>query len=146
MNNFIVSSKGFLKSIIFDKENNKHEIEYTQLLREAKRFKSKAAIELIKKFEIDGFIWNPYKEEPIKDKWCIYQRNDYYTFLDEETHNVLEWLPKKVVMESKTDVKHLTSNGINNIVYYDSYEEAAEVCRLKNTVMIKELQDKINKL
>jgi len=146
MNNFIVSGNGFLKSITFDKENKKFNIEWTHQLREAEKFKTKSAIELINKYQIDGFIWNPYKEEPIRNKWKIVQRSEYDIFADYEKHKVLEWIPERVVMEKKTDVDYLITKGVNNKTYYDSYEDAVEACIIKNLEILNEIQEKIDKM
>lgn len=146
MNNFIVGPNGFLKSIIFDVDKKEHVIEWTPLLREAQRFNSKSAHVLIKGKQIEAFVWNPYKEEHVRSKWEVVQRRDYYSISSEKEHKSLEWKPERVVMEKKTDVSFLTSNGAQHKVYYDSYKEALEVCQEKNLEIIKELQEKIEKM
>lgn len=123
MNNFIVSGKGFLKSITFNIETKEFDIEWTQQLRDDKRFNSKSATKLIDKHQIDCFVFNPYKEEPIRGKWKIIKRRDIYC----ENHNVFEYIPERVVMESKTDVKFL--NGVDNKTYYDSYDDFSRVLK-----------------
>lgn len=146
MNNFIISGKGFLKSIDFNKEFRVQEIKWTQNLRDADKYKtSNTAIKIINKFNLDAFVWNPYKEEPIVGKWKIVQRQKYNSFLDNEKHKILEWLPERVVMAKKTDVNYLVTKGIENKKYFDSYEEAVEACRIKNIEMLNELQEKITK-
>ncbi len=146
MNNFIVSEKGFLKSIDFNKETKVFDIKWTKVLREAQRYNSKPAVNLLKKKEINGFIWNPYKEEPIRGKWEVVQRKSGYSFDDKELHKALEWKPEKVLMESKTDLGFLLSDGVERKVYYDSYAEALEICQVKNLEIIKELQEKMEKM
>jgi len=144
MNNFIISGNGFLKSICFDKQINENLFEWTQQIRYAKRYKTfKHAKNTITKFKLDAFVWNPYKEEPIIGKWEIKQRQNFKSFIDDDIHNVLEWRPKRVVMENKTDVEYLVTNGINNKTYYDTYEEAVEACQIKNLEMLNELQTKM---
>ena len=146
MNNFIVSGKGFFKSITFNINTKQNDIEWTELLREAKTFKTKLAISIIEENNIDAFVWNPYKEEPIKGKWIVYKRRDHYNFIHDETHKTLEWKPERVVMENKTDVKYLTSKGADKETYYNSYEEALVVCQEKNIEMINELKQKMTNL
>lgn len=146
MNNFIVSGKGFLKSTTFNIDYKKIDIEWTNLLREAQKFNTKTAVELIKKNNLEAFVWNPYKEEPIKGKWEVTQRKDYYNFIDDEQHKSLEWKPKRVIMEKKTDVNFLLLKGAEHSVYYDSYEEALEICQEKNRQIIIELEDKMKKM
>jgi len=43
MNNFIVTSQGFLKDVVYSIEENKKVFSYTNKIREAKRFNSKTA-------------------------------------------------------------------------------------------------------
>jgi len=120
--------------------------EWTNLLRDAKKFKTNSAISLITKHQLEAFIWNPYKEEPIRGKWEIRQRNEYNAFSDYKKHSVLEWVPERVVMQKKTDVDYLISKGVDNKTYYDSYEDAVVACRIKNLEILNELQEKINKM
>lgn len=147
MNNFIISGKGFLKTIVFDKESQKHVIEWTQQLRDADKYKtSKTATKIIEKFNLNAFVWNPYKEEPIRGKWEIKQRQYYNTFMDYEKHKVHEWIPERVVMEKKTDLNYLVTKGIDNKTYFDSYEDAVNACKVKNLEILNELQEKIAKM
>lgn len=147
MNNFIISGNGFLKSISFDKENKEYVIEWTQQLRDADKYKtSKTANQIIEKFNLNAFVWNPYKEEPIRGKWEIVQRRGYNSFMDDEEHKVLEWKPERVVMKKKTDVNYLITRGVENKTYFDSYEDAVIACRFKNLEILNELQEKISKM
>ena len=68
---------------------------------------------------------------------------NFKSFIDDDIHNVLEWRPKRVVMENKTDVGYLVTKGINNKTYYDTYEEAVEACQIKNFEILNELQTKM---
>ena len=147
MSNFIVSGKGFYKSISFNRDGNQHDIEWTYIIRDAQTFKSKSALDLINKHKLDAFVWKPYVEEPIIGKWLVEQRRDHsYLMGEDNEHKVLEWKPNRVVGEKKTDVKFLTSKGIDDKTYYDSYEDALEVCQIKNLEIINELQEKMNKM
>ena len=146
MNNFIVSGKGFLKSIEFNKDEKRIYIEWTQVLRDAQRYHSKQAVNLINKHKIEGFVWNPYKEEPVRGKWEVTQRREHYSFIHDESHKALEWRPEKVIMKSKTDVNFLTSKGVDRNVYYNSYEDALEICQERNRQIILELEEKMQKM
>jgi len=143
MNNFIVSGNGFLESTTFNKQLNKIEVKWTPLLRNAQKFKTKSAKEIIEKNNLEAFIWNPYLEEPIKNKWMVIKRTDHYDFFNDEKHISLEYKPLKVVGENKTDLKFLTNNNVNQKIYYDSYEEALIICEEKNNEIIRELESKI---
>jgi len=142
MNNFIASGNGFLKSIKFDIEIKQHVLEWTGVLREAQKFKRGKALDIIERYSIFGFVWNPYVEEPIRNKWEVLQRREFSLIID-DINKSLEWKPEKVKMKSKTDVSYLLSKGVDNTNYYDSYEEALSVCNVKNLEMINELQTKI---
>lgn len=143
MNNFILSGKGFLKSITFDDESKKLLFKWTQHIREAVKFKtSTTARNFIKKHKFEAFVWNPYEEEPIRGKWEISKRSEYNRFSN-VNHKVLEWRPVRVVMEKKTDVNFLVTKGINNKTYYDSFEDAVDACIVKNNEILNEIQEKI---
>jgi len=146
MNSFIVSGKGFYKSITFNIDTKENDIEWTDLLREAKRFNTKSANSIIAINNIDAFVWNPYKEEPIIGKWTAVKRTGLYDFIHNENHKTHEWKPERAVMEKKTDVNYLTTMDAVKKTYYDSYEEALAVCQEKNIEMINELQEKITNL
>ena len=148
-NNYILSGKGFFKNIkfIYDTENNKPigtEIRWTDVLREAKSFNLKIAKRIILNNQLDAFIWNPFKEEPIRNKWKVVKRSDYSSFYDDTVHSVLEWMPIKVKMESYTDVKFLINDRKSLIKnnYYDE-NEAIEIAKKRNMSMIAELNKKI---
>ena len=144
MNNFIVSGKGFLKPIEFDMELRKFIINWTSQLRDAATYKTyKTATQLIDKHQLDAFVWNPYVEEPIKGKWEVVKRTMYNSFDDDTNHTVLDWIPRRAIMEKKTDVNFLITKGVSDKIYYDSYADAVAACNIKNMEMINELQYKI---
>lgn len=145
MNNFILSGKGFLKSITFDVESRKYVIEWVSKIREADAFKtSNKAKQIIDKHQLEAFVWNPYKEDPIIGKWEVLSLAPYNSI--DKKHIVVEWIPMRVVAEWESDVKFLQNKGAINKTYYDSYEDAVEVCRVNNLEILAELQEKINQL
>lgn len=145
-NNYIVSGEGFLKDIAFDMDNKVFIPEWTNKVREAKAYSYKSACVLIKKHNLSAFVWNPFAEEPIRNKWRVVRRRDYRSFAVDKTHETLEWKPEKVMMQSKTDVKFLNSRDSTPETLYDSLEEATVVANEKNEVMMKELQEKMNSM
>ena len=145
MNNFIVSSKGFLQKVEYDETLKQKVFIWCDKLRDAQRCKSGAAKTLIENHNIDAFIWNPFKEEPVKNKWEVVKRVSYYDIFEEIKHNALEWLPRKVVMQSKTDAKFLNDKNIKEENLY-SYEESVIIANEKNEKTIEELKSKIIKL
>lgn len=88
MNNYIVTSFGFVKSIVFNKETLKHEIEYTDKLRYAQPYKTKGAKLVMSKHDIVGFIYNPHAEEPIRNMYEVKQIN--HNWFDDVNHSVSE--------------------------------------------------------
>jgi hypothetical protein len=144
MNNFIVSGKGFLVLMERNEDHTKSPV-WTRVLRQATSYNSRQAIQLIEKNKLDAFIWNPYCEEPIRGMWEVVRRSDYHDFINEEEHNALEWMPRKVMMESKSDARFLISKGKTPPEYY-SQEEAVEIAKQRNEVAIAELISKNSKL
>ena len=146
MNNFIVSGKGFLKSTEFNKDTLKVDIVWTNLLREAQKFNTKTAVAIIEKNKLEAFVWNPYKEEPIRGKWEVVQRQKHYDFFNDEDHKALEWKAVRVTMEKKTDVNFLLTKGVEKKGYYNSEEEAVEIAQERNQAIITELKEKMQKM
>ncbi len=143
-NSYIVSGGGFLKEIFFDMDNKVFVPKWTNRVREAKAYSYKSACVLIKKHNLNAFVWNPFAEEPVRNKWRVVRRRDYGCFVDGKTHEALEWKAERVVMNNKTDAKFLISRNSTPETLYDSLEEATVVANEKNEVMIKELQEKMN--
>lgn len=146
LNNYIVSGEGFLKSVTFDKDDREYKYEWTNLIREATPYKYKAASVVIKNHNLNAFIWNPFTEEPVRNKWRVVRRRDYRSFVHDENHEVLEWKPEKVVMESKSDVGFLRNRSAKPEELYDSLEEATVVANERNMVMMQELQKKMESM
>jgi len=144
LNNYIVSGQGFLKESHFDRDEKKQVFTWTRTLRDAKEFKSKSARLFIESNNLDAFIWNPFSEEPVKNKWRVVRRSKHHDFFNDEDHGVLEWKAQKVMMESKSDVRFLmTGRGKNPETLYDSLEEAEAIAFEKNRAILIELQEKM---
>lgn len=147
--NYLVSGKGFYggKQLVYDLEcvgstiPIKNEIVWVDNVREAKNLSGKSARNLIKIHNLDAFIWQPYKEEPIINQWKVIQRSNNYGFLNEKNHCALEWKAVKVVHENKTDVKFLANPNQKNEYY--SEEDAKALAKEKNLAIIVELQKKM---
>jgi len=146
MNNFIVSGKGFLKSTDFNVDTKQVDVVWTDLLRDAQKFNTKTAVAIIEKNKLEAFVWNPYKEEPIRGKWEVVQRQKHYDFFNDEDHKALEWKAVRVTMEKKTDVNFLLTKGVEKKGYYNSEEEAIEIAQERNQAIIAELECKMQKL
>lgn len=145
MNNFIITSKGFLSDITIGDETQGYAkiFHWSESIRKAKRFNKKSALNIISKYKLDAFIWNPYKEEHIVDKWEVVRRTDYFSYLNDEKHEVLEWYPRKIVMGKKTDIGFLKNEPEPEQF---TKEMAHIVAKARNAAMIEELISKNNKI
>jgi hypothetical protein len=135
---FIVGSKGFYVTHHFDKENLTNIIEWTSVARNAKVFeKTKTAVQVIEKLNLDAFVWNVTKETPIKDRWYISNKSDSYYTGQKNPYNI--WKPVRAIMLNESDKKFLSGQNDNRNTY--TYEEAVELCNKKNSE-IKEYIEK----
>lgn len=135
---YIVGNEGFLKNVKYNK--SEVTITWTTKLIEAKCYSGKSAINIIEKYNLNCWIWNPYEEKSIPNKYKVIQRN-YFDCEDDTTHNVLEWIVvKEHIIES--DVNYLINKKIKPVECYD-YDEAIKIAKEKNIEMLKELSKKI---
>jgi len=144
---FLISGKGFFKEKLSKYEDGLHTntLCWTSTLREAKLFSSqKQAKEFIENNQIEAFVWTPYAEEPIINKWAVKRRGGYYDIMGEEEHECLEWRAVLVIQESRTDVKYLV-NKCKNIDEneYFTKEEAEKIAREKNLLILEEIKNKL---
>ena len=104
-NSFIISSKGFLTEsrMMF---GTKQVVVWSDNLREARRFTNKQARNLIKKLDIECFQWNPYVEEPVKNKWEVVRRTNYNDWMNEEIQ-VSNERNRKAIEELKSKIIEL---------------------------------------
>jgi len=143
--NFVCTGKGFIKSAShkFDSELMEHvfEITYTDKVREAKTFKINGGIAFMEKYGIVGFVWKPYKEDPLRNMYVVRKSGggSRWGKNDEEENTVEEWVVEKAFMANESDVKFLTSkNQMNqNVMEF----EDAKVKALRLNI---ELVDKLN--
>jgi hypothetical protein len=150
-NTYLVSGKGFYAGNVFKYDTEYHnkiigqEHLWVDNIRNAKPLSGKSARKIQENFDFPTFLWNPFKEEPIKEKWEVVQRSSEHDFFNDEYHKVLEWRAIKVVHESMTDVKYLSNKASNRVgkVYYNE-DDAKNIAKTNNLVMLSELIDKIN--
>lgn len=150
INTYIVSGNGFYggKILKYDKDfPNKVigvEILWVDNVRNAKILSGKLARNVQKCINFPTFLWNPYKEEPIKNKWRVVKRSSNYDIFEETYHHVLEWRAIKVVHESLTDVKYLSNRtSSKNEVYYNE-EDAKKLAKSNNVLILNELTKILN--
>lgn len=141
MKNYICTAKGFVKSAGFNGENHEFVIEYTEKLREAKKFNTKTAQKFILNHEIEGFIWKPFAQEAVRGMYEVKQRYNYG--FEEREDKIMEWMPVKITMGSDSDVSFLMSNKLKADDAM-TFEEAKTKALELNMIMVEELKYKIS--
>lgn len=147
-NKYIVSNFGFLKEIQLKKDQNRNnynesnyfDIIWTQKLREAKSFTKKQAESIIKKYNLNCFVWNPFEEERTKE-YKVVRRSMYHSIADESEHNVLEWMAVKNDIP-KTDIRFLTTLsrlGTSGSEELYDFETATKIANEKNQLILQEI-------
>ena len=145
-NKFIVSGGGFLSEIQILDRGQKH-YSWVDNLSKAKPFTLKQAKNEIGLIPFQCFIWSPFAEEPIKDKYKVVRREAHYDFFNNEQHEALEWTVVKV-HDSFSDFKFLKEIDSPNAVKHYSLSEAIQVAKENNLKILAEitkiLQDEPN--
>lgn len=144
MNNYIVTSFGFIKGISFNKETYVHTIEYTDRIRNAKEFTGKAAKVFMEKHDVIGFIYNPYSEEPLRNMYEV-KRQPPRWYDTDSTNEVMEWKAVKAMMAHDTDVSFLNTRKSNRD-HLMTLEEAERKALELNQDLAQRLTEKINNL
>jgi len=145
MNNYICTSKGFIKSAGFSQEEQKFVIEYSEKIRDAQKFNTKAALKFMVNHDIEGFVWKPYAQDAIRNMYYVRQRNSYDYDLGTHDSKVHEWMPVKAMMAHDSDVAFLTTKKLKeeDVMTFD--EAKTEALRL-NMEMMSELNNKLKDL
>ena len=141
MNIFIGTSFGFIKGVIFDKATG-ITVEYTPHLRYAQTFKAGGARAFMAKYDIVGFLYNPYAQEPVRNMYEV-KRDTSFRWDDENNDIVKEWTVRKAIMISESDVNWLNSKKLEGRDLL-SFEEAQQKAIDLNLAMLEELQVKLN--
>ncbi len=134
MNNYITTAKGFIKSIIFNKETLKYNIEYTTKIREAQRYKTTTALAILKNHKIEGFIYNPWKEEPIRDMYEVVIKKDYSFRSNKEPEY---YIYQKAKMCNETDAKYLEKQHLVINKLYTLEQAQEKVNELNKEILTK---------
>ena len=143
MKNYICTSEGFLKSAGFSQEKQDFVIEYTDKIREAREFNTKAALKFMENHGIKGFVWKPYEEDPIRNMYVV--KKIRMAWKEEEDEKIQEWQPVKAMMESESDVAFLISKKLKQEGMMTFEEAKAEALRL-NMEMLNDLNEKIKEI
>lgn len=137
-NTIIISTKGFLKNISFDKEKRDFSVEWSESVEDAKYYKNKnACLKVIKKLGIEAFIWYP-KKERYKKGFSKDETRYWVRYIDSL------WVPLKVYSSSMTnDIEELTTLSSEKTW---TYKEAIEESIRRNEEMIKKIELKNQEL
>ena len=147
VNKYIISGKGFLEDVKGDKNS---ECVWTKNIRTAKSFtfnQANSFIEFIKNnttFHDDCFIWSPFEENYVKGLYEVVRRSTYYSILDDNECDVLEWYAKKVSSADSDFIFLNSSKEIKKESKYYSYEEATEIAKSKNIRILKAISKIVN--
>ena len=145
---FIISSEGFLvgsenKEKIKDGQRIGMETIYiwSDILLGATSFTSKQAKLIISKLEHGGFYWSPKREYPLRNKWEVVQRKVGVDFCSDENHLVGEYYPRRIRMQSNSDLSFLMSGKVLEGM---SESDAIVESREKNIKVLHELVSKMD--
>lgn len=140
--NYICTAKGFYKGKNFNTETLETTLEFTDKVREAHPFNTSTAVKFMTNHDIEGFVWKPYEQEPIRDSYTIRRKDTGYDFRMKDNEKVNEWKPVRLHMVHDSDASFLTTKKIKSDDAM-SYEEAKTKAVQLNLDMIKELNDKV---
>lgn len=143
---YICTSKGFIQYAGCDVDESKIQkkdvriIIYTDKIRYAKQFNlpNSKIDKFMKANSIEGFIYNPCEEEPVRGSWkCISYRDIF---------NNLYWIATPAYMVSKTDIKFLYEEKFESESEILTELEAKMLANKKNKEMIDGLNSKLYSL
>lgn len=142
--NYICTAKGFVVEMRHDE--NGSELVTTTRVREATVFSTKTAKAFLERNNIEGFVWKPFEQEAVRDMYEVKKVSKYdFQYDDEERDAIEEWQPVKLKMTSDTDIGYLMSGKLKSEEAM-TFEEAKAEAMKRNTEMLAELMEKIDKL
>ena len=147
MKNYICTGKGFVQGTRFDPKTLETEILYTDKVRNAQAFNTKAALKFIENKGIEGFVWKPHAQDPVRDMYVVKKIHKYdFEYGDEDKRDdVQEWQPVRMFMAHDSDISFLSSNKLKSEEGMTFDAAKAEALK-RNLEMVDELNEKINKL
>jgi len=148
MKNYICTAKGFVVGLErINSVTHMTKVVYSEKLRDAQKFNTKAAQKFMENHDVQGFIWRPFAQEPVRDMYEVKKihRYDFEYDDDDKKDAIQEWQPVKLMMTSDTDVGYLMSGKLKSEEAMTFEQAKAEALR-RNLEMVSELNDKIKKL
>ena len=139
--NYICTSEGFVKGVErITPDSYETEVVYTDKVRDAKAFNTKAGTKFMVNHSIKGFIWKPFEENAIRNMYTVKKLR--MAWKEEKDEVIQEWQPVKLMMSSDSDIAFLRSGKVESEEAMTFEEAKAEALRL-NTEMLGELSNKI---
>jgi hypothetical protein len=142
---FIVSDKGFYKQRSFDVLNRIHTVEWVESLKDAKQVSTrKTANNIIDKLGVPAFIWSPFTEKHVPQKWTISLVTSRWHGNNHD--NTPFWEPFKASIAPESDlsvIKKIHQNITDNRILFESEQAALEECIRLNENLIKLFEIKI---
>ena len=135
---FIVSDKGFYKQRSFDVIKRIHTVEWVESLKDAKQVSTrKTANNIIDKLGVPAFIWSPFTEKHVPQKWTVVLVTSRWHGNNHD--NTPFWETSKAMIAPESDlsvIKKIHQNTTDNRILFDSEQEALEECiRLNQNLM-----------
>ena len=143
MKNYICTAKGFVMGKRFDPDTLETEVLYTEKVRDAQVFNTKAALKFMENRNIEGFVWKPYEQEAVRHMYEV--KRIRMAWKEDKDEKIEEWQPVKAIMRSESDIAFL-SNGNASVEGLMTFDEAKAEALRRNIEMISELNEKINEL
>ena len=145
--NYICTAYGFVKGTTFHELAKTVLVDYTEKLRDAMQFSTKGAEQFMERHNIKGFVWKPYSQDPVRDKYVVKRVKKYgFEYDDDERRDEIEeWQPVRMFMAHDSDVSFLTSKKLQSDEGM-SFEEAKAEALRRNTEMLDELMGKMENL
>jgi len=141
MKNYICTGKGFVKGLErIVPDSYETEVVYTDKVREAQAFNTKAANKFMENHGIEGFVWKPYNEEAIHNMYEV--KKIRMAWKEEKDEVIEEWQIQKAFMASESDINFLNSKKLNSDDMMTFDEAKAKALEL-NMAMMDELKEKI---
>jgi hypothetical protein len=140
---FIATAKGFVKGVNLNPETHVVTVEFTDRVRHAQAFSAKPAGAFMKKYNLEGFFYNPYQQDPVRDMYRVVKRSDY-SIMNERENLSQEYYVQKAIMEHDTDISFLCSGKLKAQDLL-TFELAKDKAIALNAKMFLELSNKIKK-
>lgn len=158
---YILSDKGFLKEWCFTRGPREApgviELEWTQILREAKVFSTSNARNFVAKHNLGFTVWNPWTQDVQKKSTYVLAlrqkighdsvNEDDLDFFGKAREGTAFWVPVERKTSVSTDFKHLEElQHPSNEKIFQTLKEATDECLRLNAALIADTQERYEKI